>query len=74
MLGGILVKISGVDSNCKKRHTKQIAYVTNGVERIFLSRGACEDLGIVGKSFPQIGEFTAQGEQECFIQSVKGTN
>ena len=74
LLGGILIKITGTDSNGNKRVSKQIAYVAENVNRVFLSRKACEDLGIVGQSFPRVGEFPAPTEQECFNQSVELVN
>ncbi len=39
-----------------KNETRQIAYVMDNSDKLFLSRQACEQLGIISKSFPTIGE------------------
>ena len=35
--------------------TKQLCYVADGVDKMLLSRGACEKLGIINKKFPAVG-------------------
>ena len=56
LLGGVLIKISGKDKEGNIRVSKQLAYVAEEVSRIFLSKQASEDLGIIGDTFPTIGE------------------
>ena len=36
--------------------TRQIVYVTNDSDCLFLSREACKDLGIISERFPTVGE------------------
>ena len=57
LLGGVLVRISGKDQQGNERVTRQLAYVAEEVNRVFLSRQASEDLGIIGKAFPTIGAY-----------------
>ena len=56
-MGGVLVKISGEDRHGRMRTSKQIAYVAEEVDKVFLSKKACEDLGIIGETFPAIGDY-----------------
>ena len=47
--GAILVKMSEPQG---KRSTKQMIYITDHVDKLFLSQEACTDLGIVPTGFP----------------------
>lgn len=49
ILGAILLEFSLADTVAT---TKQMVYVTPNVTRLFLSREACSDLGIIPPSFP----------------------
>merc|ERR1719318_1136716 len=60
LLGGVLVRISGKDLEGSERFTRQLAYVAEEVERVFLSKKACEDLGIIGDTFPTIGAYALE--------------
>ena len=60
LLGGVLVIISGSDQQGKTRFTRQLAYVAEEVNRVFLSRKASEDLGIIEKTFPTIGAYALE--------------
>ena len=59
ILGAMMVRFSGTDWRAVTRETRQIAYITNTSDRIFLSRAACIDLGMISKAFPTIGEVMA---------------
>ena len=50
ILGAIFIKVGG-----KNRTTRQLCYIQNTDSKIYLSRNACENLGIISKHFPQIG-------------------
>ena len=62
ILGAMVVRLSGTDSRAMTRETRQIAYITNTSDRIFLSRAACIDLGMIGETFPTIGEVIASDD------------
>ena len=62
LIGGILVKITGRNKDGVMRSTRQLAYVAEEVSRVFLSRKACEDLGIIPSSFPIIGAFGIEAD------------
>ena len=57
LLGGALVTFSGSDCNGNTRTSKQLCYVAETIDSVFLSRSACVDLGLISKNFPTIGAF-----------------
>ena len=61
LLGGVLVRISGKDKNGRLRVSKQLAYVASEVTKVFLSKQASEDLGIISHTFPAIGAYSVEG-------------
>ena len=62
ILGTMVARFSGTDSRAMTRETRQIAYITNTSDRIFLSRAACIDLGMISDTFPTIGEVIASDD------------
>ena len=57
LLGGVLVSISGQGEDGTIFTTKQLCYIAENIDCLFLSRQACRDLGIIGEDFPSIGMF-----------------
>ena len=57
LLGGVFLKITGYSSSGKRWQTRQMAYCADGCDRLFLSKTACVDLGILEQDFPKIGRF-----------------
>ena len=55
ILGATVLRISGKDYKGNAIETRQITYITDDSEKIFISREACVALGIVPASFPAIG-------------------
>ena len=68
ILGAMVVRFSGTDSRAVMRETRQIAYITNTSDRIFLSRAACTDLGMISQTFPTIGEPLQPTAHACHAQ------
>ena len=60
ILGAIILRLSGKDQLGDKRMSQQIVYITYSTDKLFLSREACVDLGIVPAQFPIVGEIPAQ--------------
>ena len=60
ILGATILRLSGRDWLGNKRMTRQITYITNSTDKLFLSREACVDLGIIPAYFPVVGEVPAQ--------------
>ena len=58
LLGGILVNITGKCTDDSLITTRQLCYIAEGIDCLFLSRQACKELGIIGEDFPRVGAFT----------------
>ena len=56
ILGATIVSFSGKTKTGKILSTRQLVYVTDSSDNIFLSREACTDLGMISTKFPTIGE------------------
>ena len=69
LLGGVFLKISGYSSSGRRWQTRQMAYCADGCDRLFLSKTACVDLGILERDFPKIGRF--DGTDVCSIEETE---
>ena len=57
ILGAVALKISGKRVKSGNLiETRQLCYIQDGDEKIYLSRKSLEDLGIIPKTFPSIGD------------------
>ena len=56
IIGATILRLSIPGSH---KTTRQLVYVTENVKKLFLSREACEDLGLIGQAFPRIGSIKA---------------
>ena len=56
ILGATILRLSGKDSRGEEQSTRQMVYVTDNTDRLFLSREACVDLRIIPGTFPTMGE------------------
>ena len=56
ILGAIILRFTGTAEPGLNLETRQIVYVTNDSDRLFLSRETCKDLGIISERFPTVGE------------------
>ena len=56
ILGAAILRYTGRNENGEKMETRQITYITDNSDKIFLSKEACISLGMIPKSFPRIGE------------------
>ena len=55
ILGATILRFSGKTSNGIREY-RQIVYVTDVDNKVFLSREACVSLGIISDQFPKVGE------------------
>ena len=62
ILGAIILRLSGRDQLSNERMTRQIVYITYSTDKLFLSREACVDLGIIPVQFPIVGVVPAQAD------------
>ena len=74
LLVGVLVEIRGLDMNGIQRSSKQLAYVSADVNRIFLSKRASEDLGIIDRNFPMIGAYALSEQPEDSFKNIDVDN
>ena len=64
ILGAVVIRFAG-NRGTRRLETRQIAYVTDTSDRIFLSRAACVDLGMISDKFPTIGEVNVATSELC---------
>ena len=57
LLGAIFIELEGYDENGTQVRTKQMVYIAKKTEAFYLSRSACQDLGIISDKFPKICEY-----------------
>lgn len=56
ILGAAILCFTGMGTDGKSRQTRQIVYVTDSTDKMYLSREGCVALGLISKDFPTIGE------------------
>ena len=56
ILGAVILRLSGKDKHGHILETRQITYVTDNTDKMFISREACIQLGLIAENFPTIGE------------------
>ena len=59
IIGAAILRFSGKSPNGEPRETRQITYITDNSDILFLSREACIALGIITTRFPTVGEVTS---------------
>ena len=64
ILGATVLRLSAKDSHGKTLETRQMTYVTDASDKLFLSREACTALSIIPKTFPNIGDAGVQSGGE----------
>ena len=55
IIGATILRLSGKSRKGEERFTRQIVYVTDSIDKLFLSWEACVDLGIIPNTFSTIG-------------------
>ncbi|KAK3704765.1 hypothetical protein QZH41_000934 [Actinostola sp. cb2023] len=56
ILGAIILRFSGKSKSNQIRETRQIVYVTDDADKLFLSRETCTALGLIPGNFPTVDE------------------
>ena len=59
ILGAAIVRLCGISKTGKQLQTRQILYITDNADKLFISREACIALGMISKDFPAIGEMAS---------------
>ena len=52
IMGATILRLSGKSRKGEEHFTRQIVYVTDSTDKLFLSRKACVDLGSIPNTFP----------------------
>ncbi len=74
ILWAVILRFSGKDPSGKLVETRQMTYVTNNSDKVFLSREACINLGLITEAFPMVGEFANTSEVHdtpCISTSIE---
>ena len=71
LLGGALIEFYGKDKNGEIRRSKQLCYIAKDIDHLYLSRTACAELGLIGDSFPSIGDFSNLSVKSSKNKDVK---
>ena len=72
LMGVMLVKFSGMDNSNNIRSTKQVVYISESCKSVYLSREACEQLGLISQRFPKVGNHNEDSNQELGATSLGG--
>ncbi len=70
ILGATILRLSGKSGNGEAVSTRQIVYITKHTNKLFLSREACADLGIIPNQFPSVNQVTGPSQGD----SIGATN
>ena len=62
ILGATILRLSAMSNKGEPISTKQIVYITKHTNKLFLSREACADLGIIPRQFPSINKTEEPGQ------------
>ena len=54
--GALVLRFSGMTKGGARLETRQLVYITDTFDRLFLSKEACITLGMISTKFPTIGE------------------
>ena len=70
LLGGLLLEISGTDSNGSIKMSKQLVYISEGVTRLLQSKRACKDLEILAENFPSFDKIVGVSVNKCKVEET----
>ncbi|XP_014676386.1 PREDICTED: uncharacterized protein LOC106816320 [Priapulus caudatus] len=56
ILGAAILRFSGKDTSGNTLETRQVTYITDNSDKLFISREACIRLGMIRDTFPTVGE------------------
>ena len=59
ILGAAIIRFCGKGINGNSIETRQVVYATDTTDKVYISKEACIQMGIISDSFPLVGEVTA---------------
>ena len=70
ILGAAILRYIGTDNNGTTVETRQLTYITDNSDKIFLSKEACIALGMISETFPTVGDVQQNSETaDSYISS-----
>ena len=54
--GALVLRLSGKAPSGQVLETRQIVYISDSTEKLFLSKQTCTALGLISAAFPTVGE------------------
>ena len=73
LIGALLLTVSAVGADGNTRTGSHMCYISENVTRLFLSKAACRDLGIIGQNFPEVGAADSQASvNKCEFMDPAG--
>ena len=70
ILGATVLRLTGKGTQGEPVETRQLTYVTDTSDKLFISREACIALGIISATFPTVGE-TQEGHQHAMSATLQ---
>ena len=71
IIGAIILRLRGSDKEGYPLESAQICYITPDTDKMFISREACIDLGLITSSFPMFGDVSqAKDPQPSYPDSA----
>jgi len=64
LLGAVALRFSGPNPQGQVVETRQLTYITDSTDTLFLSREACSALGIISDRFPTVGVASCTGQAQ----------
>ena len=55
ILGALFIEVMGRAEDGEMFLSKQLCYIARGLKTLYLSQGACKDLGLIAENFPKSG-------------------
>ena len=74
ILGAVIMRLSGTDPHGNTHVTRQIVYVTDSSEKMFISREACVALKMITNKFPTVGEVKNNSSEAVNATHTKKQN
>ena len=67
IVGAIFVRMSGVDATGTKHTAPIMAYVSPSTQKLYLSREALIQLGLISRNFPKVGAVVESSAVKCQV-------
>lgn len=71
IIGATILRLSATTATGSQMETRQMVYITDATDKLFLNREACLALGLINDSFPSVGEHTTNAAMEETHQQVQ---